>query len=163
MKRDGFTLAETVVALALFAAAAVVFCQSALYARMALRSVDVHEPNYVRVRWIHHDVLRILSRDELEEGGEIELAPRVRKTATEEQEAEPERTVARWSVEILPTPVLDVHEVTLLVEFLQGEATEEEFEVVYYVYRPNWYDEGEREALLNEKREYWERLTAERR
>ena len=163
MNRDGFTLAETLVALVLFAAAAVVFCQTVLHARMALQGVDIHEPVHSHVRWIHHDVLRILDRGQLEEGGEIELAPRVRRTAAGEPDAEPERTSARWSAEVRPTAVLDVHEVTLTVEFLHGGATEEEIEIHYYVFRPDWYEADAREALLLEKREYWERLSADRR
>ncbi len=162
MKREGFTLAETVVAMALFAAAAAVFCQTALHARMALQRVGVHEPNYSRVRWIHYDVLRILDRETLEEGGEIELAPRVRKAAVEQDQVS-EPVTARWIAEILPTPVLDVHEVTLTIGFMQGEATEDEYVLVYYVYRMDWYDEGEREELLHEKQEYWSRIVADRR
>ena len=157
MKRSGFTLAETVVALALFSAAAVVVCQSAYNARLALRQAERYDRYEGRVSHILHHVQQITDREVMEEGGEIELAPRVRKGDVEDDADAAERTVVRWSVEIYPTALLDVHQVTLTIAFMQAEATEEDHELIWNAYRPNWYEPGERDGLILAKQEEWER------
>lgn len=156
MKRAGFTLAETVVALALFSAAAAVFCQSALNARMALRQPDGDDRHQSHVHAVHQEVLRLTDRTALEAGGEVALAPRVRKTELETDPATTERVVARWTATVLPTPLLDLHQITLSVAFLHAEGVAEEHEQVFNVYRANWYDPGEREALLEAKQQEWD-------
>lgn len=159
--RAGFSLAETVVALALFSAAAVVFCQTVLNARMALRrSDDGADQVRSHVHAIQQEVLRITDRKVMEAGGEITLAPRVRKAERETDAAVPERVVARWTASVLPTPLLDLHQVTLTIFFLQSEALAEEHERVVNIYRPNWYEPSERQALLAAKQQEWEQYRA---
>lgn len=155
MRRDGFTLAETVVALALFAAAAAVFCQTALHARMGLKITGTRLDHQAYVDAMRHEVLQILDRAELEAGGEVRTQAHVRKGEFEDVGAG-EPSVARWRAEVLPTAVLDVHAVTVTIEMQQEDTTGETI-ITYYVYRPHWYDAGERETLLEAKREAWER------
>ncbi|HAS81552.1 MAG TPA: hypothetical protein DCS43_02445 [Verrucomicrobia bacterium] len=157
MKRAGFTLAETVVALALFSAAAVVFCQAALNARMALRRPDDDAQYQAHVHTIQNEVLRLTDRNAVEAGGEMSLPLRVRKAQLDAGVAAPERVVARWTATVLPTPLLDLHQITLTITFLQAEVTAEAHERVFNVYRPNWYDPDDRDTLRVAKQQEWDR------
>ncbi len=159
MKRAGFTLAETVVALALFSAAAVVFCQAALNGSMARRrpADDVPYPSPVHV--VQQDVLRIRDRKILEAGGEVVLAPHVRKVPQDGGATLPERVVARWTATVLPTPLLDFHQITLTVSVTHAEGAVLEEERVFNVYRPGWYEPRAREMVLAEKQQEWERIS----
>ena len=158
MRRDGFTLAETVVALALFAAAAAVFCQTALHGRMGLNIAGTRLDQQAYVDAIRHEVLQILDRAELEAGGEVRTQAHIRKGEFEDA-GSGESAIVRWRAEVLPTVVLDVHAVTVTVEIQQEETAGEAIVIAYYVYRPDWYDAGERETFLQAKREAWERAT----
>ncbi len=165
MRRAGFTLPETVVALSLFAAAAVVLCQAAINARMGLARLDQQDAWHLRVDWVRDDILTITSRETLEQGGEIELAPHVRKKPKDEEDAgEGDREAIRvkWEVEIAPTRLMDVHLLTLNLVFEQGEELKEPLSASYYVYRPGWYEGDARQSLLAAKEDEWERRQLER-
>lgn len=163
MRRAGFTLVETVVAMSLFAAAAIALCQAALNARNGLMRLDQRESSELRVDWVRDDILAITNRKTLEEGGEMEFPQQVRKTPKEGEEAPAEAVRARWEVEILPTSILDVHQMTITLALEQGEEMAEPLVGSYYVYRPGWYEEADgRDKLLTDKKEAWERLQTSR-
>lgn len=162
MRRAGFTLVETVVALSLFAAAAVALCQAAVNARNGLMRLDEREASYLRIDWVRDDILAITNRKTLEEGGEMEFPQQVRKQAKEGSEGEDvpgESVRARWDVEILPTSIMDVHQLTITLSLEQGDELSEPLVGSYYVYRPGWYEAADdRGKLLADKQDAWERL-----
>jgi prepilin-type N-terminal cleavage/methylation domain-containing protein len=155
LKCHGFTLPETIVALSLFALAAIALCQAALNARHALQRVNRRDPEPMRIEWVRRQVLAITDRDVLEEGGELEFAAHVRKTpkSDDEEAAAADSVRARWDVEIFPTSLLDVHQIALSFTIERGEQMGAPVTGTYYVYRPNWYDDGVRARLLKEKQE----------
>ncbi len=161
MKRTGFTLVETVVAMSLFAMAAVALCQTAINARHGLMRLNHKEAGYMRIDWVRDDILAITDRKTLEEGGEMVFPKHVRKTPKEgDEEDAPSDTIrASWEVEILPTSVLDVHQLNIELTMEQGEEMSEPQVASYYVYRPGWYEDSDsRGSLLEEKQDAWERL-----
>ena len=165
MKRAGFTLAETVVAMSLFAVAAVALCQAAINARHGLMRLEHREAGYMRIDWVRDDILAITDRNKLEEGGEMVFPQHVRKTPKDgdEEDAPGDTIQASWEVEILPTSVLDVHQLNIELTMEQGEEISEPQTASYYVYRPGWYEDGDgRGSLLAEKQEAWERLQESR-
>jgi prepilin-type N-terminal cleavage/methylation domain-containing protein len=161
MRKAGFTLAETVVAMSLFALAATVLCQAALNARLGLQRLDEHGSPQFKLDWIRDDILAIANRKTLEEGGEMVFPQHVRKKPREGDEEAGlagETITARWEAEIFPTPVLDVHQLNITVELEQGEEMAEPLTGSYYVYRPGWYEDADgRDSLQTEKQDEWER------
>ena len=160
MRRAGFTLSETVVAMALFAAAATTLCQAALNAREGLARLNRRDAPHVRINWVRDDLLAITDRETLEEGGEMEFPLHVRKKGSEDGEPEEEDgdpVRVRWEAEIAPTPLLDVHQLTIKLTFERGEQMLEPQEAAYYVYRPGWYEDDGRKDMMTEKRDEWER------
>jgi prepilin-type N-terminal cleavage/methylation domain-containing protein len=159
MKSDlrAFTLPETIVALSLFSIAAMVLCQSAINARSSLERVRQLQPAHQRVDWIRKHILAITDRAVLEEGGELDYTAHVRKTPKSDEEAQSadaQVTVrARWEAEVFPTPVLDVHQIVIEYTIDEGEQVGAPATCSYYVYRPGWYEEDNRNSLLTEKRE----------
>lgn len=160
MNRQGFTLPETVVAMSLFAVAAVALCQAAVNARNGLMRLEHKDAGHLRIEWIRDDILAITDRATLEEGGEMVFPRHVRKTQKdgEEEEIVDNDITASWEVEIFPTGLLDVHmlEITMTIE--DGDELGEPQVESYFVYRPGWYEEGDgRNSLVTEKEQEWER------
>lgn len=162
MRRDGFTLPETVVAMSLFAAAAVALCQAAINAHHGLDRLERREAGHLKMDWVRDEILAITDRVSLEEGGELVFPRHVRKTPKDGEEPESDvvedSITAAWEVEIVPTRVLDVHRLDISVTVEQGEALTEPQTASYFVYRPGWYEETDgRSSLVSEKEEEWER------
>lgn len=160
MKRGGFTLPETIVAMSLFGVAAVALCQAAVNALNGLQRLERSDATALPADYlIRDDLLSITDRAVFEEGGEIILPTEVRKNveiASEETEIHEDTTVA-WEAEIFPTPLLDVHKIVVMLDVERGEEMLPTREVSYYVYRPGWYEDGARSDLLTEKLDEWER------
>lgn len=165
MNRSGFTLPETVVAMALFAAAAVALSQAAVNAHNGLFRLERKGAPHLRHDWIRSQVLTITDRSVLEEGGELEYPRHERKNAPQDEELEPEQpeVSVRWEAEVFPTPLLDVHKVVVTLRFERGDAMLPEQQMGYYIYRPGWYeDAGGRDDLVVDKQDAWEREQMER-
>lgn len=162
MNRAGFTLPETVVAMSLFATAAVALCQAAINAHHGLERLEQREAGHLKLNWVRDDILAITDRATLEEGGEIVFPRHVRKRPKDGEEpgndlAEDSIT-ATWEVEIVPTRVLDVHRLDITLSVEQGERLTEPKTASYFVYRPGWYEESDgRSSLVSEKEQEWER------
>ncbi|MDF7799161.1 type II secretion system protein [Pontiellaceae bacterium B1224] len=162
MRRDGFTLPETVVAMSLFALAATVLCQAAMNANLGLMRLEQKEDAYLKMDWVRDAILAITDRATIEEGGELIFPRHVRKKPLDDEEPqleEPDSSIqATWEAEIFPTRVLDVHRLDITVTVERGEELAEPQQASYFVYRPNWYEESDgRGSLLSEKEADWER------
>jgi prepilin-type N-terminal cleavage/methylation domain-containing protein len=162
MRRDGFTLPETIVAMSLFAMAATVLCQAALNANLALMRLEHKEDAHLKMDWVREKILGITDRAIIEEGGELIFPLHVRKKPLDDEEPATEELTsnikASWEAEIFPTHVLDVHRLDITVTVEQGEELAEPQMASYFVYRPNWYEESDgRGNLMSEKEDDWER------
>lgn len=140
-----FTLAELVIALAIFALAATVLSQSVLNALTALNNVQYGESSLRDFIYARQKILAIDDRDVLTDGGEF-VAPSGNKLD--------------WKVEISATDVLDLHQIDLTIERRAESGPEPPFIGRYYVLRPKWSDSETRTALLTAKREEYERRLA---
>jgi prepilin-type N-terminal cleavage/methylation domain-containing protein len=162
MRRDGFTLPETIVAMSLFALAATVLCQAAMNAHLAMLRLEQKDDAYLKLDWVRDKILTIPDRAIIEEGGELVFPKHVRKKPLADEEPameEPDSSIqATWEAEIFPTTVLDVHRLDLTVTVEQGEELMAPRKASYFVYRPNWYEESDgRGSLMSEKEADWER------
>ncbi len=140
-----FSLAELIIAMALFALAATVLSQSILNALTALNQVQYGESSLRDFVYARQKILSIEDRDILTEGGEF-VAPSGNKLD--------------WKAEISATDVLDLHQLDVTIERRSEAGPEVPFVGKYYVLRPRWSETETRTALLNAKREEYERRLA---
>lgn len=136
-----FSLIEVLVALAIFALAVAVLAQSVSNAIHGLEVVKSDSHKAQLYRFAMRQILQIEDRDEVEDGGSFET---------------PEDGPVDWSAEIEETEILDLF--TLTVELKLDEKggsifdRDEGYVEKVYVYRPNWSDSADRQALLDDKR-----------
>jgi general secretion pathway protein I len=137
MSRGAFTLMEVLVALCVFAMAAVVLGSSYLNVlnsyEVVSRGVQVNE-DFAFARQL---VLREPNREKLEQGGEFETAGGRR---------------AKWSVEIVSTNVPEVFNVAFTCEISESSRPEPTKQTQQFtVLRPTWVtDVAERDKLKND-------------
>lgn len=134
--RGAFTLVEVLIALAIFALAAVVLGAAYInvlnaYSRVADAMRDEQDVQFAR-----HALLLETDREEAEEGGEFETA---------------DNRSVRWEAQIEPTEVADLFDVTFSCEL--GRTTDAEAETIvqrFRLLRPTWSIEDERETRRRE-------------
>ena len=132
----GFTLLEVLVALAIFALAAVVFGATYLNTLNAYEAATRRNANDENLRFVRAAVLTEASRDKAEEGGELDLGGNRR---------------AHWQAEISPTNTVDLFSVTWTCE-ITDPARPEPFRATqtFLLLRPTWSDPVKRSALLDQ-------------
>lgn len=134
--RTGFTLIEVLIALVIFAMAAVVLGSAYLnilnsYEVMS-RGTQVNED----FAFARQQVLREPDRKKLEQGGEFD-------TAGDRH--------ARWSVEIESSTVADVYKVSFLCEIAEPTRTETDRQVqTFMLLRPTWVIDAAERGKLKE-------------
>lgn len=134
-----FTLLEVLIALAIFALAAVVLGASYINVLNAYSRVNEAQRLDEEVAFARRELLTEADRDELEQGGEYETRDG--------------RRVA-WRVEIEPTEIADLFDVTFTCEFDRtAEAEPEQVVQRFRLLRPSWSEEVERETLRREAAE----------
>lgn len=138
-RRSGFTLIEVVVALAIFAMAAVVLSDTfvnTLLAREKGLSNDVYHRD---IRAVRMQLLLEPNREEAEDGGTYETLS---------------NGSANWKAEIEPTNVVDLFQVEFRIEFSEPQEDQETaYRETLYLLRPTWSESDERSELLQEKKE----------
>jgi len=146
MNRRAFSLIEVLVALAIFALAAVglgAAYSNVLLGRQALKQYDVGAEDMARCRAA---LLETINFDDIETGGDIYL---------------PDDRMARWTGKVEPTAVSDLFQVTLSAE-IQKE-TGGEFipmkEETRLLLRPTWSTASDRKLIRDAAKE---RLLKER-
>jgi general secretion pathway protein I len=146
MNRRAFSLIEVLVALAIFALAAVglgAAYSNVLLGRQALKQYDVGAEDMARCRAA---LLETVNFDDIETGGDVYL---------------PDDRMARWSGKVEPTAVSDLFQVTLSAE-IQKE-TGGEFipmkEETRLLLRPTWSNASDRKLIRDAAKE---RLLKER-
>lgn len=136
--RSGFTLAEIVVAVTLFALYATVLCQAVYYGLQALAAVDSKVDITPMLALVRQEVLPMESIEALEEGGEVMVGGDINVT---------------WEAEVFPTTLLDFFIIELTIRFPSDMMDDHEFVEPLMVYRPAWSAGFDREGLKALKEE----------
>lgn len=157
--KRAFTLAEVVVGVLLFGLAATVLTQAVSNGLNAYRLSQSGDSLDYPMHRVRDHVLSLATRDQLEEGGEIEVPVAVRDGEGGSDRTEVIR--ARWEAEAFPTKILDFFVVELKATMEAGGNDASVREESYMVYRPGWSESEEEERLLEVKEEEFEdRLSA---
>jgi len=136
MRRRGFTLLEVLIALVVFATAAVALAAAYLNVLSAYHFANYVDAHGEDVRFARAQMLAEPDRTKAEDGGDFETsAGRV-----------------SWKAKIAPTNTADVFEVTFTCDIADSSAKEPSRPVVetFFVLRPSW-SEGVDSAKLREK------------
>jgi prepilin-type N-terminal cleavage/methylation domain-containing protein len=135
MRKKAFTLIEVLVALSIFALAAVglgAAYSNVLLSRMALKEKGMGEEDFARCRAA---MLETANFADIEKGGDVYL---------------PDDRMARWKGKIEPTTVADLFWVTITVEIqaTAGGSYGAPREQSQWILRPTWSVESDRTKLL---------------
>lgn len=138
--KKGFTLIEVLVAMSLFFLAVTYFAMAYLNTLMAMERTRLNQGLEQDMAAIRREVLLISDIETLEQGGDVVTG---------------EHGVARWRVEVDPTQVADLFEVTLSVELdpVDEEHGVNEASETLYLTRPSWSEPVDREELRAQTRE----------
>ncbi len=141
--RDGFTLIEVVVALALFASASIGLTM-AFTSILTVREHGVQNDRLdADLRAIRQQLLLEPDLEAAEEGNTLETLS---------------SGEAQWSAEIEPTEVVDLFAVQFYVELSDPpEGSPDRYSETLYLLRPTWSEKDERDELLADKREALQR------
>ena len=140
MRKNAFTLIEVLVALSIFALAAVGLgsaYSNVLLSRMALKEKGVGEEDFARCRAA---MIETANFADIEKGGDVYL---------------PDDRMARWKGKIEPTTVTDLFWITLTVEIQTsaGGPYGVPREQSQWILRPTWSVESDRTKLLADAKE----------
>jgi len=135
----GFSLIEVVVALALFAMAAVVLSASFVNALLAREHGLSNDLRHADIRAVRMQVL---------------LEPRLEHAEAGDAYQTLSNGSARWDAVIEPTKVVDLFKVQLRIEFIDPqEAQDPSYQETLYLLRPTWSKSDERATLLQDKKD----------
>ena len=136
---DGFSLIEVVVALALFAMAAVVLNSSFINALLARERGLSNDRLHADIQAVRLQLLLEPNLEDVEDGGRYETL---------------NSGTANWEASVEPTNLIDLFHVQLQIEFSDPQddqaATHTES---LYLLRPTWSESDERSELLQDKKE----------
>jgi prepilin-type N-terminal cleavage/methylation domain-containing protein len=139
----GFTLAEVVVALTLFALTAVVITQAVLNAQDTYRRLSQIDPRDEALPYVRQAILSLTERSEVEEGGTV---------------VTPQGLTGEWEAVLLPTQVLDLFLLRYTVEWKDNTGQEAPVTREVYVFRPGWSDSAVRQELRDRRLEWFNEL-----
>lgn len=123
----GFSLIETLVAVAIAGIAFFVLTETFFNVLLTLESLESEADYQKDIRFVRSQVIQISDRDELLDGGEI--------TTLDLGEA-------TWEADIEPTDVLDLFNLTLYIRFENPKGDAFEYEEQLYLLRPTWAEDG---------------------
>jgi general secretion pathway protein I len=133
MKARAFTLIEVLVALAIFALAAVVLGAAYVNILTSYDAVARRQEHEQDLRLVRAAILTEPDRTQLTPGGDLRL---------------PGNRSAHWAVRIEPAAVADLFRVTLRTEIREPERNEPWVrEETFQLLRPTWSDGAERDRL----------------
>ena len=137
--RSGFSLIEVVVALAIFAMAAVVLSETFVNALLARERGVSNDARNRDIRAVRMQLLLEPNREDAEDGSTYETVS---------------NGPANWKAEIKSTNVVDLFQVNFRIEFMKPQDDQEAtYQETLYLLRPTWSEPGERADLLGNKKE----------
>ena len=137
--RLGFSLIEVVVALAIFAMAAVVLTETFVNSLLAREKGVSNDARNQDIQAVRMQLLLEPNREDAEDGDTY-------KTLS--------NGAANWEAEIEPTNVVDLFKVQLRIEFEEPQDEQEaSHRETLYLLRPTWSESDERSDLLQEKKD----------
>lgn len=138
-KRTGFSLIEVVVALAIFAMAAVVLSDTFVNALLARERGVSNDARNRDIRAVRMQLLLEPNREDAEDGGDYETLS---------------NGPAKWEAEIEPTNVVDLFKVNFRIEFMKPQDEQAaDYQETLYLLRPTWSESDERADLLEDKKD----------
>ncbi len=134
--KKAFTLLEVLVALAIFALAAVVLSSAYLNVITGYEMVRRNHAMEEDLRWVRSMVLQQADREEVEMGGDLES---------------PYLGLVTWRALVEPLPVPDLFFVTLEISYSgEGELSAGELAQSFTLMRPTWSEPVDRAVLQEE-------------
>lgn len=156
-KKRGFTLAEVVVGVLILGLVITLLGRAVSDALSAYRMSYTEDKSLYALQEVRQQILRITSRSEVEEGGELEVPVLVERERDETTQTRLVRI--RWEAEVKPTRLLNVYIIEASIRLQEDSGTDLR-EARYVVFRPNWDEDGEQERLEESKEEeFRERLS----
>lgn len=138
-KQIGFSLIEVVVALAIFAMAAVVLSDTFVNALLARERGVSNDALNRDIRAVRMQLLLEPNREDAEDGGDYETL---------------NNGSANWEAEIEPTNVVDLFKVNFRIEFMKPQDERAaDYQETLYLLRPTWSESDERADLLEDKKD----------
>jgi len=139
----GFTLIEVLVALAIFALAAVVLGAAYVNILTSYDAVSRRSEHEQELRWVRAAVMAEPDREVVEKGGTLAL---------------PDQRAVQWTAVVEPAPVADLFRVRFRCEIpVPARAEPWVREEVFFLLRPTWSDPAERERLRQQSRQRLEK------
>ncbi len=133
----GFSLIETIVAIAIAGFAFFMLTETFFNVLLTLESLEEQSDYQKDVRFVRSQIIQLADLEEVESGGEI--------TTLDLGEA-------RWEAEVEETETADLFKLLLEVEFENPSGEPIEYQEMLYLLRPTWSDPIERSSLLSDVR-----------
>jgi len=127
LARAGFSLIETVIAVAIAGAAFFVLTETFFNVLLTLEGLESEADHQKDIRFVRSQIIQLSDRDELEEGGEIMTL---------------DLGEARWQAEVESTSAVDLYQLRLEIEFQNPDAEPFPHEETLYLLRPTWLDDS---------------------
>lgn len=125
--KAGFSLIETLVAVAIAGIAFFVLTETFFNVLLTLEGLESENDSQKDVRFVRSQVIQLASRDELLDGGEISTL---------------DLGVATWEADLEATSVLDLFALDLSIRFENPEGDPFEYEERLFLLRPTWAEDG---------------------
>jgi general secretion pathway protein I len=139
----GFTLIEVLVALAIFALAAVVLGAAYVNILTSYDAVSRRSEHEQELRWVRAAVMAEPDREVVEKGGTLPL---------------PDHRALQWTAVVEPASVADLFRVRFRCEIPVPDRTKPWVrEEIFFLLRPTWSDPAERDRLRQQSRERLEK------
>lgn len=136
-RKAGFTLIETLIAIAIAGIAFFVLTETFFNVLLTLNGLKSETNIQQEVRFVRSEILALEDRDDVESGGTIPTL---------------DLGDARWNAWVEETTVVDLFKVSLELEFSPPDDDRFTHEESVYVLRPTWSDPLDRSALLDDVR-----------
>jgi prepilin-type N-terminal cleavage/methylation domain-containing protein len=138
-RRQGFSLIEVLIALALFAICSNLIASAFINALLARERDPSSTYQDIAINTVRRQLLLEKNIDDAEEGGTLTLL---------------EKGEASWTTEIYPTDIIDLFECRFDIEFFESDnPNQDTYSETLYLLRPTWSESDERSSLLQEKKD----------
>lgn len=138
-QRQGFSLIEVLIALALFAICSNLIASAFINALLARERDPSSTYQDIAINTVRRQLLLEKNIDDAEEGGTLTLL---------------EKGEASWTTEIYPTDIIDLFECRFDIEFFESDnPNQDTYSETLYLLRRTWSESDERSSLLQEKKD----------